>query len=150
MKAKIISKEEHDSWIKVLGKSYPIVLEQIVRANLTNPMNMGRALAAYELSMYSAEITVDDKQEETIDSESHTFTAYMIREMICFKYLFKWTIGIDLSDEERKSNEKNWKEFYANHKEEVDKYYFEVHNGYMSYVKEVHNLYPDLEHPSFN
>lgn len=142
-----ITKEERSHWSAVLGETFRDVLSQIVRANLTDPVNMGKMYASLVMLNYSSDILVDNKQNTTIDWEENYLHECMIREIVCYRYLFKWTLGV--SSEENIDITKQWNEFHVNHKEEVDKYMQDVCLGFSRHMRYIHEKYTDLEYPVF-
>ena len=147
MKSREITKEERSHWVSVFGESFRNVLSQIVKANLTDPVNMGKMYAALVIMNYSNDILVDNKQDNMIDWEEIYLHECMIREMVCYRYLFKWTLGV--SSEEDAAITKQWNEFRSRNNQEVDKFINDVSVGFMKYMSTVHTKYPDLEHPVF-
>ena len=142
-----ITKEERNHWLSVLGESFRDVLSQIVRANLTNPVNMGKMYAAIVMMNYSSDIFVDNKQDNLIDWEENYFHECVIREMVCYRYLRKWTLG--MSSEEATDITKQWNAFHNQSKEEVDKCIQDVCLGFSRHMRAIHEKYTDLEHPVF-
>lgn len=148
MVSREITKEERSHWSVVLGESFLVVLSQIVKANLTDPVSMGKHYAALVLLNYSSDILVDNKQDNMIDWEENYLCMCMIREMVCYRYLSKWTLGV-CSSEEDAAITKQWNEFHAQNKEEADKYMQDVCLGFSRYMRSIHEKYTDLEHPVF-
>ena len=142
-----ITKEERSCWSSVLGETFRDVLSQIVRANLTDPVNMGKMYAALVMMNYSSDILVDNKQNNIINWEENYLHECMIREMVCYRYMFKWTLGV--SSEDDTAITKQWNEFHVRHKEEVDKYMQDVCLGFARHMRSIHEKYTDLEHPVF-
>ena len=147
MESREITKEERSHWSSVLGESFRNVLSQIVKANLTDPVNMGKMYAALVMMNYSSDILVDNKQDNIIDWEENYLHECMIREMACYRYLFKWTLGV--SSEEDTAITKQWNEFRSRNNQEVDKFINDISVGFMKYMRTIHTKYPDLEHPVF-
>ena len=142
-----ITKEERSCWVSVLGETFRDVLSQIVRANLTDPVNMGKMYATLVMLNYSSDILVDNKQNTKIDWEENYLHECMIREIVCYRYMFKWTLGV--SSEEDDAITKQWNEFHVRHKEEVDKYIQDVCLGFSRHMCSIHEKYTILEHPVF-
>lgn len=149
MEERTITQEERSHWGDVLGETYPIVLEQIVRNNLTKPENMGRAFAALVMLTYACEITVDGKQEKMIDWEENYLIQCFIDEMVTFRYLSKWTFGHG-THEEDEAVKKQWNEFYLRNEKEVNEYSRRVAVGFAKYIHELHDKYPMLQHTLFD
>ncbi len=147
MVSREITKEERSHWVSVLGETFRDILSQIVKANLTDPVKMGKMYAALVMMNYSSDILVDNKQESTIDWEENYLHECMIREMVCYRYLRKWTLGV--SSEEDTDITKQWNEFQDRNKEEVDKCTQDVCLGFSRHMRSIHEKYPDLEHPVF-
>ena len=148
MLSREITKEERKQWTNVLGETFPMVLSCLVKANLTDPVNMGKMYAALVMLNYSSDILVDNKQENVIDWEENYLHEYIINEIVCYRYLFKWTLGVGTFDE-KDSIEKEWKSFSLKYQTEVEKYRQDVFLGFSKYMRSLHEKYKDLEHPVF-
>lgn len=148
MLSKEITKEERKQWVNVFGDTFPIVLSHLVKANLTDPVNLGKCYAALAMLTYSSDILVDNKQENIIDWEEYYLHECMINEIVCYRYLLKWTLG-DIPADEQDSIEKEWKLFSLKYQTEVEKYRQDVFLGFSKYMRSLHEKYKDLEHPVF-
>ena len=146
MKAKTLDKNEHESWIKIIGETFSIVLAEIVKANILDPQHLGRVFAAYLLHIHASELTVDDKQNESIDWENKYMVECFIRQITCYRYFQEWTLGKHV-DDECKRIENKFKEFHRNHMEEVTKYMQEVAIGFNAYTRELSEKYPNIDIP---
>jgi 3-isopropylmalate dehydrogenase len=107
---------------------------------------MHRLSEEYPEVEYS-DILVDNKQDTMIDWEENYLHECMIREIVCYRYMFKWTLGV--SSEEDDAITKQWNEFHVRHKEEVDKYMQDVFLGFSKHMRSIHEKYTVLEHPVF-
>lgn len=149
MLSKEITKEERKHWVNVLGETFIVVLSHLVKANLTDPVNLGRCYAALVMLNYSSDVLVDNKQENMIDWEENYLHECMIKEIVCYRYLLKWTLGNGTADE-KDSIEKEWKVFELKYQTEVEKYRSDVFLGFAKYMRSLHEKYKDLEHPVFS
>lgn len=147
MKGRELTKEEINHWESVFVESFRDVLLQIVKANLTDPVNMGKMYASFAILDYSSRIMINKKQNSMIDWETIGLHECMIREMVCYKYLHKCALGVSL--EEDAAITKQWNEFHAQNREEVDKYIQDVCLGFQRHMRSIHEKYTDLEHPVF-
>lgn len=148
MLSREITKEEQNHWRSVLGESFRDILSQIVKANLTDPVKMGKMYAALVMMNYSSDILVDNKQDNIIDWEENYCHECIIREMVCYRYLRKWTLGVRSSEEDTNIT-KQWNEFRNRNKEEVEKCMQDVCLGFARHMRSIHEKYTDLEHPVF-
>lgn len=151
MEAKTISKEERSQWWSIIRETYPTVLKPIVKNNILDPENMGRQYAALVVLIYACEITVDNKQESMIGWEENYLHEIMMDEMVCYRYLLKWTLGhgdLDKLDEDNLIK-KEWNDFYQRNKKEVDEYTKKVHLGFSKYMIQLRKKYQLVEHPVF-
>lgn len=151
MIAKTISKEEREQWGSVIGETYPTVLESFVKNNILDPENMGRQYAALVMLTYACEITVDNKQENVINWEENYLHEIMMDQMVCYRYLLKWTLGHGDPNKPDEDDliKKEWNDFYQRNKKEVDEYTKKVHLGFSKYMIQLRKKYQLVEHPVF-
>lgn len=141
---KELTATEHDLWTEIYCNSSVEVLKAIVTANAAQPKELGKAYAYYELYNHSVGIVIRKAEKESITWESQYLSEMYIKELVCYRYLSKWTLNVP--SEEQEIVETEWNEFYFRNKEEIDEYIENVHKGFLQVMKTYHDKYPGLKY----